>query len=610
MRAADQDTRRFTGTMAGIIVLLVHLTNPGTTNAQGFTTGELVPEDFERSTTFTSPTELPLQFAKSVDLRRQLPPAQDQGTLGVCWAFAGTYALISHLENTGKADDFFLNLDGSADLAKLCSPELPIQLIYRGNPFCGAGANSARMLDSVLQRYGSVPMNVLQYSGVCDRYPSEAIIQTSKQRKRVDYEVIVDDNPTKAKMKTLLMTGQPFLISTKIDRSFKGLPTTADPYGPLWKTQAAEEPFERHAMVVVGYVDSIDAALVLNSWGQHWGNHGYAWIDFTRLIERTGYYCYPKMRPLLADVEKSTATEESNTKRTQITTYDIRSWVKDNYYRTIGDLTVGALKIYPHLSTAKMYVATNDGIVLWQGFIDVASTKEFTIHDRRYRLTLEDISSEGINILRKAANFYLECISCELEEVHWTGELELSSGQTINHVGKRLVLDNGAHVHITRDSQVGGSDTLKIIADEIIIAGTVRFSGIGRNGNDGANEGSPCEHCANNDLEWITNDHQQFQAAQDNIPNGDYGSKGDDGEDGGPGPKVLLRSILIDGLSRIDHSALIGGYGGLGARGGANRLYTYRRGTQMEHALGGNADSGKNGKPGPPGEVIWQPLRD
>ena len=35
-----------------------------------------------------------------------------------------------------------------------------------------------------------------------------------------------------------------------------------------------------HALLICGYADSINAFLVLNSWGTKWGNQGYIWIDY------------------------------------------------------------------------------------------------------------------------------------------------------------------------------------------------------------------------------------------------------------------------------------------------------------------------------------------
>ena len=41
-----------------------------------------------------------------------------------------------------------------------------------------------------------------------------------------------------------------------------------------------------HAMAVVAYDETRQAVRVLNSWGQDWGDGGYAWINYDTFRER------------------------------------------------------------------------------------------------------------------------------------------------------------------------------------------------------------------------------------------------------------------------------------------------------------------------------------
>jgi hypothetical protein len=42
-----------------------------------------------------------------------------------------------------------------------------------------------------------------------------------------------------------------------------------------------DQPHGRHAMCVVGFDDSKEAFLVMNSWGKNWGKNGYFWLSYT-----------------------------------------------------------------------------------------------------------------------------------------------------------------------------------------------------------------------------------------------------------------------------------------------------------------------------------------
>ncbi|MCK5684281.1 hypothetical protein KAJ27_09165, partial [bacterium] len=50
------------------------------------------------------------------------------------------------------------------------------------------------------------------------------------------------------------------------------------------KTRDASMQHARHAMLVVGYDDYMQAFLIMNSWGKNWGKNGYCWVDY-KLME-------------------------------------------------------------------------------------------------------------------------------------------------------------------------------------------------------------------------------------------------------------------------------------------------------------------------------------
>lgn len=52
-----------------------------------------------------------------------------------------------------------------------------------------------------------------------------------------------------------------------------------------------------HAMLLCGYDDNINAFKVLNSWGKHWGNEGFIWIDynFFKTVVMNNFFLGPEL---------------------------------------------------------------------------------------------------------------------------------------------------------------------------------------------------------------------------------------------------------------------------------------------------------------------------
>jgi C1A family cysteine protease len=94
-------------------------------------------------------------------------------------------------------------------------------------------------------------------------------------------DTITDPNYTKINlMRTLLTQDTPVLMSFSIkevnfsfqntvNNDFIGLTFTPDPTVVCG-----------HAVLIVGYDDTLEAFKFVNSWGTFWGNEGYAWLSY------------------------------------------------------------------------------------------------------------------------------------------------------------------------------------------------------------------------------------------------------------------------------------------------------------------------------------------
>lgn len=82
-------------------------------------------------------------------------------------------------------------------------------------------------------------------------------------------------------LKALLATGQPFAIAVPVYSSFYRV-TYSNPVVP--RHAAGETFYGGHAMLVVGYDDTVGGFKAVNSWGRAWGLNGFCYLsyDFVR----------------------------------------------------------------------------------------------------------------------------------------------------------------------------------------------------------------------------------------------------------------------------------------------------------------------------------------
>jgi hypothetical protein len=85
------------------------------------------------------------------------------------------------------------------------------------------------------------------------------------------------------KIKYFVDRNQPVPFGCKVDLAFKRggkMDFLNEPDGRFVWMNYDDIPLEKHAMVICGYDDNINAFRVLNSWGTGWGNGGFIWIDY------------------------------------------------------------------------------------------------------------------------------------------------------------------------------------------------------------------------------------------------------------------------------------------------------------------------------------------
>lgn len=207
----------------------------------------------------------------SVDLRPQCPPVYDQGQLGSC---------------TGNAIAGAIHFDRLKQ--KLDPNFAPSRLfIYynerdmEGTVDTDSGAQIRDGMKSVSQQ-GACSEEVWPYD--ISKFaikPSQNGYDTALQHKAKVYSRLSHDL---AQMKGCLASGFPFVFGFAVYESFESSEVAQTGHAPM--PGPADALIGGHAVVAVGYDDSVQVFFVRNSWGDGWGMKGYFTLPYAYLTQR------------------------------------------------------------------------------------------------------------------------------------------------------------------------------------------------------------------------------------------------------------------------------------------------------------------------------------
>lgn len=205
-------------------------------------------------------------IAIKVDLRSMFGPVRDQGQRPTCLAFA--------------ASDAHAALRG--DWAPLSCEYVFYRAQKRANRRSTEGATLSSILDA-LRHDGQPGESGWPYLAQLPADPAQwqpppglaPLFRRAGETKHDTIDEIIDE----------LEMGRPVLVLMTLSTSFDwaGPAGLVDP-----GVNEQPDPFRRHAVVAIGYgeVNGQRAMLIRNSWGDGWGNGGYAWLTETFLLPR------------------------------------------------------------------------------------------------------------------------------------------------------------------------------------------------------------------------------------------------------------------------------------------------------------------------------------
>ena len=234
----------------------------------------------------TTVDEVPLEetytskdvFVESVDLRKSFSRVKNQGQQGSCLAFALT-SIFEYLMNVGYPQQ------EGYDLSEAFLYYNARHLDENGSVNEDGGSKFIPSLEA-LRKFGLAQEKVCQYKeSDYDKKPSDEAYKDAATRKLV--KAMNVERNSKA-IKSAIYDGYPVACSFTLTESFND---SSDGYIPMPSEEeiaavtgnsgTGKGLHTYHAMVIVGFSDTLKRFVVRNSWGETWGDNGYCYIPYS-----------------------------------------------------------------------------------------------------------------------------------------------------------------------------------------------------------------------------------------------------------------------------------------------------------------------------------------
>jgi C1A family cysteine protease len=219
---------------------------------------------------FAAAAPIMANLPAKADLRPSCPPVVDQGQLGSC---TGNAIANAHLFDQMKQ--------------KLPQTFLPSRLfIYYNERVVEGTVNSdagAQIRDGIktLGNQGACPETLWPYDiAKFAKKPPAKCFQEALKHVAVSYQSVVQNA---AQMKGCVASGYPIVIGFTVYESFESAAVAKSGNAPM--PASGEKVVGGHCVLVVGYDDSTQRFLCMNSWSTKWGQKGFFTIPYAYLTD-------------------------------------------------------------------------------------------------------------------------------------------------------------------------------------------------------------------------------------------------------------------------------------------------------------------------------------
>jgi C1A family cysteine protease len=224
-----------------------------------------------------------------VSLERFAPRRMNQGEQGSCVAWSSAYAARTILEASSTGVD---------------ANSVAFSPSYLYNQIHLPNCQGALLPDAmkVMLYKGAVPLKLYPYDQYsCTSQPNDQAHMMAANYKTRGFQRLTkngDDHTVDfLAIKQNLAAGAPVVIGMMVPKSFMQSMSGEK----VWHSRRSEDPdaggVGGHAMCVIGYDDNLEggAFQIMNSWGEDWGDRGFAWIPYADFMKfnKEAYGLYP-----------------------------------------------------------------------------------------------------------------------------------------------------------------------------------------------------------------------------------------------------------------------------------------------------------------------------
>ena len=260
--------------VAALACLAALFSFSGSVGAQGVVL--VSPEEYEAIPIIPAPLGM-AALPKRHDLSAFLPLPGNQGPQSSCTAWAVAYGLKTYQESMelGRPPKRPEHVFSPAYLYNQ-------MIAHRSPASCDTGTSIPAALE-LLKNDGAATVAEFPYdASTCNRLPTLQVQADARRWRIADWGRVGLDQPS---MKGHLASGRPVVISMCTGRDFKRqgpgvFHGDSDDVVVVTANNRLTCRGTGHAMLVTGYEDDLGAYRVLNSWGEDWGDGGYAWLSY------------------------------------------------------------------------------------------------------------------------------------------------------------------------------------------------------------------------------------------------------------------------------------------------------------------------------------------
>jgi C1A family cysteine protease len=218
---------------------------------------------------YSAPEAVLTKLPNKVDLRPDCPPVYDQGQLGSCTANAISGAFEYDQKKQGLEDFMPSRL-----FIYYNEREMEGTVDTDSGAMIRDGMKSVAKLGVCTE--GTWPYEIAKFTN----RPSDAAYSEAQEHQALIYRRITN---RLHQMQGCLAQGYPFVFGFSVYESFESQEVAQTGEVPL--PPRSEQLIGGHAVVAVGYDDSIQRFIVRNSWGTGWGMGGYCTMPYGYLTD-------------------------------------------------------------------------------------------------------------------------------------------------------------------------------------------------------------------------------------------------------------------------------------------------------------------------------------